>query len=186
MRFDFESGDLQGWQVMEGKFDRLICDREMCRNTPGVKLNKQGRFFLSTIELGDGNFDDGMTGVLESPVFVRRGARMSFLVGGGEHADTYVALCTEDGAEVRRARGAFTEMMTPVAWEAPELVGRRPGSNTPERGLIIGHRPDQPAPGRDLPPRAASNRQRPRSFSPWCGLNRMEIALHRLFMNYSG
>lgn len=125
VRFDFESGDLQGWQVMEGRFDRLICDRDLCRNTPGMRLNKQGRYFLSTIELADGNYNDGMTGVLESPVFTLTGPRITCLVGGGAHADTYLALCTTDGLEQRRATGAFSEIFAQVAWDVPELVGRQ-------------------------------------------------------------
>ena len=33
-----------------------------------------------------------MTGVIESPVFELTGARIAFLVGGGAHRNTYVAL----------------------------------------------------------------------------------------------
>ena len=32
VRFDFETGDLQGWQVVEGRFDRLVSDRATFHN----------------------------------------------------------------------------------------------------------------------------------------------------------
>ncbi len=66
IRFDFESGDLQGWKVVEGRFDRFVCDRATFHHGQ-VKYNKQGRHFLSTLELKNGRPDDKMTGVAESP-----------------------------------------------------------------------------------------------------------------------
>jgi len=123
--FDFESGDLQGWRVVEGRFDRLVADIEFFHNEPQVRYNKQGRYFLNTIELGNGSRTDEMTGVLESPVFVLKGGRATLLVGGGSHADTYVALCTEDGKEVRRASGKDTERFQRVAWDVAALAGQK-------------------------------------------------------------
>lgn len=125
VRFDFETGDLQGWRLMEGRFGALISDRAMCRNTPDRPYPKQGRWHMSTTELADGGYNDAMTGVVESPVFLLTGPRVSLMVGGGSHLDTYVALCTEDGREVRHARGANAETMGRVEWNVPDLVGKR-------------------------------------------------------------
>jgi len=125
VRFDFETGDLQGWQVMEGRFGALVSDRAMCRNTPGQPYPKEGRYYLSTTELPDGGFDDGMTGVIESPVVRLTGPVITLNVGGGAHPETYVALCTEDGVERKVARGANSETMQRIRWEVPELVGKR-------------------------------------------------------------
>jgi len=125
LRFDFESGDLQGWQVVEGAFDFLVCDKKTFRNEPTVPYNKQGTFFLTTLERRDGTGSDPMTGVVESPVWVLAGPEMSLLVGGGSHPDTYVALCTLDGQEVLQARGANTEVMQRIQWNVPPLVGQR-------------------------------------------------------------
>ncbi len=125
VRFDFESGDLQGWHVVEGQFDLLICNKEFYRNHPTLRYNKHGQWFLSTIELKNGHGNDQMTGVVESPVFVLTGPDLSLQVGGGDHADTYVALCTEDGAESQAARGRNTEAMSLVRWHVPELVGKK-------------------------------------------------------------
>jgi len=128
IRFDFETGDLQGWEVIEGQFDYLISDRPQFHNRyPGVspRYNKQGTYYLSTVEQQPGQPSaDRMTGVVESPIFVLADGRASFLIGGGKYDDTYVALCTLDGKEVIRACGRNTEIMRRVEWKVPELVGR--------------------------------------------------------------
>ena len=95
--FDFESGDLQGWTVVEGRLELVVCDKKMYRNHPGVPYNKQGTFYLTTLEKADGRGDGSLTGVVESPVFVLREADISLLVGGGSHFNTYVALCLLPG-----------------------------------------------------------------------------------------
>jgi non-lysosomal glucosylceramidase len=125
LTFDFETGDLQGWTVIEGAFDKLVCDRAKFHNQPEVDYNKQGRYFLSTLEQSDGRPNDTFTGVILSPVFVLEGPAISFLVGGGSHSDTYVALCPEDGDEVLRATGRNTEVMQRVEWRVERLVGRK-------------------------------------------------------------
>ena len=125
VRFDFESGDLDGWKVLEGRFDSLISERETFHNSPTERYNKQGRYFLSTLERADGTADDTQVGVVQSPTFTLGGPKMSFLIGGGNHPDTYVALCTEDGKEALKASGANAEKMRLMEWNAPDLVGKR-------------------------------------------------------------
>ena len=114
VRFDFESGDLQGWQIVEGGFGKIVTDRATFHNRPKVRYNKQGKYYLSTVEMPDDRPNDRMTGVVESPVFLLTGAKMTFRISGGGHRDTYVALCTMDGREVLRARGRFDETMVPI------------------------------------------------------------------------
>lgn len=123
LRFDFETGDLQGWRVVEGAFGRLVCDRAEYHHSGGAYL-KQGRWFLSTLESPENTPNDRYLGVVESPVFRLAGPRLSLLVGGGNHPDTVVALCTLDGAAVREARGTNSQVMRRVEWDAPELVGQ--------------------------------------------------------------
>ncbi len=130
VRFDFETGDLQGWQIVEGQFDYIVSDREFYHNrypeAPDSKYNKQGKYYLSTVEQQPGKpSKDAMMGVLESPVFVLAGPEMSFLVGGGTMETVYVALCTADGKEIIKARGRQTEIMWRVQWNLPQLVGQR-------------------------------------------------------------
>ncbi len=120
LRFHFETGTLEGWQVVEGAFAKLLNDRDRFRNRRTKPFNKQGKFFLDTVEKGR----DPQTGVVESPVFVLTGPDLSMLVGGGRHPDTYVALCTLDGKEVLRARGDQDEILQRRTWQAPQLVGK--------------------------------------------------------------
>ena len=102
--FDFETGDLQGWRIVEGKFEKLLTDRTEFHHKQGP-YNKQGKYFLSTLERKDNSPSDKATGVVESPVFRLDGAKIFLLVGGGRHHDTYVALCTTDGKQHLRATG---------------------------------------------------------------------------------
>jgi len=125
--FDFETGDLQGWQVVEGEFKKLICNRRFFFHlNPKVKYNKQGTYYLSTLELPDSDGpDDTPTGVIESPLFLLSEGGISFLVGGGSHSNTYVAVCTEEGEEVFRATGKNDQVMQRITWEGSQFVGRR-------------------------------------------------------------
>jgi len=129
VRFDFETGDLQGWEVVEGRFDYFVSDRAEFHNRyPGVssRYNKQGKYYLSTVEQQPGRPSaDRMTGVAESPVFILADGAMSFLIGGGKWDDTYVALCTLEGKEVVQAHGRNTEIMHRVEWDVPELGGQK-------------------------------------------------------------
>jgi hypothetical protein len=125
VRFDFESGDLQGWRVVEGAFDQLVCARTNFHRPPDQPYNKQGKFFLATDERKDGSTDDSMTGILESPVFALAAPDLSLLVGGGSYSNTCVALCTLDGTEVLQAHGINGEVMQRIRWQAPQLVGQK-------------------------------------------------------------
>jgi hypothetical protein len=123
--FDFESGDLQGWQIVQGSFFKPVGDREFYVNHPQLKYNKQGKHYLATVEHPNGTTTNRPTGVIESPVFVLAYGKISLLVGGGSHDNTYIALCTEDGKEVFHARGKNTEVFQPVTWDAGALIGER-------------------------------------------------------------
>ncbi|MEA3365647.1 MAG: hypothetical protein U9Q79_08405, partial [Candidatus Hydrogenedentes bacterium] len=124
LHFDFERGNLQGWRVVEGAFDLLVCDRAEFHNTK-QPYNKQGTYFLSTLEQSDYRPNDRFTGVIESPVFELQAPEMTLLAGGGKHADTYIALCTLDGHEHCHARGDNSETMAARSWNKPELVGKK-------------------------------------------------------------
>ena len=126
VRFDFETGDLQGWQVVEGSFSKLLGDRQFEFHNNTVRYTNQGKHYLTTLERADSDRpDDNQTGVVESPVFVLTGPTASMLVGGGSHPTTYVALCTEDGEEVLHARGQNSQSMHRVEWDVKPWIGRK-------------------------------------------------------------
>jgi len=120
--FDFEAETPDGWQVVEGDFGRFLCDRPVWYD--GKPFGKQGKGFLSTIETPEGPWNDGLTGVAESPVFILSAPSLSFLIGGGNKDSAYVALCGLDGTELARATGHESHLMRRVEWEVPAAVGR--------------------------------------------------------------
>lgn len=122
--FDFETGDLQGWYIADGSFGHLVADNEVIRAS-GSPSNKEGKYFLSTLEAGPGGAaSDSQTGIVESPVFELAGPKIQLAVSGGKHDTTYVALCTLDGQEVHKASGNHSEVFQPTTWNVPELVGK--------------------------------------------------------------
>jgi hypothetical protein len=122
VRFDFESATPEGWQVVAGDLGRFVCDRPVWYD--GAEFAKQGKCFLSTIETPAGPWDDGLTGVAESPVFIPSAPAMSFLIGGGQKDAEAVTLCREDGTELARATGHNSHIMRRVEWQVPEAVGK--------------------------------------------------------------
>lgn len=124
--FDFESGKLEPWKVVEGKFGHIIGNRaEFFRNEN--EYNKQGEYYLTTLE-PSADAERGMdsqTGVIVSPLFVPERGAMTFRVGGGSGGSTYVSLCTADGKEVQFARGVNDQVMQEATWELSPYAGKK-------------------------------------------------------------
>lgn len=123
--FDFESGQLEPWKVVEGKFGHVIGSRpEFFRNNQ--EYNKQGTYYLTTLESSSDaeRGMDGQAGVIVSPLFVSEGGPMTFRVGGGGGDSTYAALCTSDGKEVQFARGVDDQVMQEVTWDLSQYKGK--------------------------------------------------------------
>jgi len=124
VRFDFETGDLQGWRVVEGAFGRIVSDRAR-EHHGGGPYTKVGSFFLSTLESADGKYpDDRFEGVVESPVVILEAPEITLRVGGGKGPDVYVALCTLDGREVATARGGDSQTLHARSMSVPACVGQ--------------------------------------------------------------
>ncbi|MBC8325075.1 MAG: arylsulfatase [Verrucomicrobia subdivision 3 bacterium] len=124
--FDFESGKLEPWKIVEGEFGHLIGRRDRFFGN-GQEYNKQGKHYLTTLE---GSADaargsDSQTGVVVSPLFIPKGGQMTFRVGGGNGADVYVALCTTDGKELKQARGVNNQLMQKASWDLKPYVGKK-------------------------------------------------------------
>ena len=123
--FDFESGKLEPWKLIEGSFAHLVGKREQFFT--GVEFNKQGKHYLTTLETSatKDTRTDAQTGVVISPKFIPRAGTMTFRVGGGAGPKTYVALCTEGGAEVQRANGANGHLMQKASWDLTPYEGKK-------------------------------------------------------------
>ena len=87
VRFDFENGSLQGWEVVDGAFEKLVTDRANEYNT-GRPQAKSGTWFLSTLESFSGKPEAGPTGVVESPTVRIDGREVAFWIGGGKRGVT--------------------------------------------------------------------------------------------------
>lgn len=169
VHWSFEDGTLDGWQVVSGGFDRLIDDRPNFRNR-GIPFNKEGTYYLSTMERNNGTYDDGMTGVVVSPRFTVTHPTVSMLVAGGSSAEQYVAVCTVDPSapdgchEIARRSGpqdeilqyetldvsaamgqtAFVEVVDHATggWGHISLDDVRANAPAMPRGLSVAHDPD--------------------------------------------
>ncbi|MDP4997112.1 MAG: DUF1080 domain-containing protein, partial [Akkermansiaceae bacterium] len=121
--FDFETGDLQGWYVAEGFFGQPVAENSIIRNG-GTPSNKEGKFFLSSLEALKDVPSDKQLGILESPVFELSGDTITLAVSGGRHSNTFVALYTLDGKEIQRASGNNSEVFIPKTWNVAQWVGK--------------------------------------------------------------
>ena len=124
--FDFESGKLGQWKIIEGKFGNIIGSRDEFFGNGG-EYNKQGKYYLTTLEgSADANRgSDPQTGIIVSPTFIPEAGEMTFRVGGGSGKDTYVALCMEDGKEVLFARGENDQTMQNAKWDLTPYAGKK-------------------------------------------------------------
>lgn len=124
--FDFESGKLEPWKVIEGEFGHLLGSRSTFFRDQG-EYNKQGTYYLTTLEpSADASKGmDSQTGMIVSPLFIPRAGLMTFRVGGGSGQSTYVALCTAEGKEVLFARGINNQVMQNVEWDLTPFAGTK-------------------------------------------------------------
>lgn len=125
LQFNFEDGKLADWRVVEGMLKEPLTNRIDLPNHRTRPFNKQGAWFLFTgNQQAEASGNDRLTGVLESPPFQLRGGRISFLVGGGNHPGTYVALVDANGNELLRASGSNSPIMKRVYWNVDEYIGQ--------------------------------------------------------------
>lgn len=87
-------------------------------------MGKQGQYFIGTTEVGPNftGWDDTMTGILESDVFVlpEGCTQVTALVGGGRDLySEYLALVAADGTVIGKLTGDENEMMFPKSLSIP-------------------------------------------------------------------
>lgn len=124
--FDFESGKLFPWKVVDGKFGHIIGSRETFFHN-GRPYNKQGDYYLTTLESSAdaAKGQDSQTGVIVSPLFVPDGGAIEFRVGGGAGPSTFVALCSAEGKELQLARGINDQVMQEAMWDLTPYAGQK-------------------------------------------------------------
>ena len=120
--FDFETGDLQGWKVVEGSFERPVTDRAKEHNT-GSPYTKGGKYFISTLEDKHNRSADRQTGVIESPTIRLTSPTITFKIGGGQHA-RFELVDRATGQAIISATGENGERMRTVTWNVPKFVGK--------------------------------------------------------------
>ena len=120
--FDFETGDLQGWRVVSGAFQRPVTDLAKEHNT-GKPYTKGGKYFLSTLETRENRPDDRQKGVIESPLVRLTGPKVSFKIGGGRSASVSL-VDRATGNIYASAVGANGEAMRTETWNVPQAVGK--------------------------------------------------------------
>ena len=120
--YDFESGDLQGWQVTRGAFGRPVTDLAKEHNT-GNPYTKGGTYFVSTLETADNRPNDRYTGLIESPTIKLTDPAITFKIGGGRKAH-FDLVDRATGKAIVSATGEDGERMRTVTWNMPQAVGK--------------------------------------------------------------
>lgn len=116
VHWSFEDGTLQGWHVVSGSFGKLI-DNHVNFTNRGTPYNDEGNWHLSTMNTPSDGWTDGYTGVIQSPEFQLSRPAISMLVGGGNDANEYVAVCVADPSaadgchQVAKTQGPEDEIM---------------------------------------------------------------------------
>ena len=125
VKWDFESGALDGWTVVSGNLGKQPSSNDNDRW--GGSFGKHGKYFLGTFEDGNKPIGDQVTGEIRSPVFVVNTDAIGLLVGGGKDAgQTYVALCdAENDKELMKVAGKDAEAMEDVVWDVSKLKDKR-------------------------------------------------------------
>ena len=122
---DFESGSLEGWNVLDGN---AFGAANVTNATSywGGSFGQQDKYHLwgYTAEKGD-----DATGSIRSSYFTLGGSgEINFLIGGGYDKNLYVALvlCASDNKELIRAENtkwAEDEKYRRVTWDASNYIG---------------------------------------------------------------
>ncbi|NHC40528.1 glycoside hydrolase [Bacillus sp. MM2020_1] len=127
---DFQSGDLTGWTVVEGKaFSNEHVSKANDWGWGGPFNQASDRIDPERYHLWGFNGEkggDSLTGVLKSENFVLGGnGKIDFLIGGGANIDRlYLALVrASDGKELMKETGGNWEAYRRVNWDASDYIG---------------------------------------------------------------
>ncbi|MGN0396453.1 MAG: LamG-like jellyroll fold domain-containing protein [Candidatus Fimimorpha sp.] len=125
---NFETGDLTGWEVLEGDAfaEGRVSDETLFWKNEGAaslvtnrKFHNEGKYFLRGFEALEGESGiEQKTGSMRSTTFILEGSGyISFLMGGGRQSDMYVALCDANTNEELSKISNSTYFMDPALSE---------------------------------------------------------------------
>lgn len=120
--FDFDSAGVRdSWVLKSGKLVSLFT------NSKRQDFSAKTECFVGTAEVGEDQFDDGQTGVVESPVFTLQSDGYVLLVSGGnDRQNLYVALVEADtGKELARVTGDGTNTLAKTAVDCSGSKGKK-------------------------------------------------------------
>ena len=129
--WDFESGELAPWKIVEGENSKPIGSRDFEFHNNSTPYQKSGKFYLTTLESSqDDAPTDDVRCAIESPVFRIEGDAIRLLVGGaGKRDDVRVELAILDdegnSSLVQSARGEDSQGLREVLWNVADLKGKR-------------------------------------------------------------
>lgn len=124
LRFTFESGDLEGWTIVEGSSENPVSALVSLPRHQTRPFNQEGKFHLSTITTAEG-VSDQQEVVFQSPEFVVQGSQASFLASGGfVPGSLYVGLFdAETKALLLSAGGPRGPQMKRTTWDVSPYQG---------------------------------------------------------------
>ncbi|MCB1211931.1 MAG: hypothetical protein KDK97_21600, partial [Verrucomicrobiales bacterium] len=128
LRFSFESGTLEDWEVVEGKFGQPVTTLAALPRHQDLPFARHGRHHLSTAVVSDdAPPSDQQIGVLESPVFVLEGDQIALLMGGGfDREQLYFGLVDSTTGEVlMKSGGKKDAQMRRIIWDVSKWKGAR-------------------------------------------------------------
>ena len=131
VRFDFETGDLQGWQVVEGQFDYVVSDRPTSpQPVPGSArqpLQQAGAVLPVDRRAAAGQALERSHDRRDRVARVRAGRSRNVDARRLRHPAGHLrGPVHADGKEVLVARGKDqTEVMQRVRWDASAVVGQK-------------------------------------------------------------
>ncbi|MFH0780988.1 MAG: CsgG/HfaB family protein [Pseudomonadota bacterium] len=129
--WDFETGDLRGWESSGDAFNTqpTLGDNPTARRR-GQPSQHQGNFWIGTFERRPNSGEpagatqgDGPQGTLLSKPFVIRTPALSFLIGGGCNSSTVHVDLLVNHQVVRSATGLCDETMHRERWEISQWLG---------------------------------------------------------------
>lgn len=102
--WSFEDGTIAPFTTND-TFGKLVVDRDTDRNDNVTPMNKDGKWYLSTVELENGSYDEAFQGSITSPVFFLNpdNPSVTLRISGGSNPANYVALCSAaTGEELKK------------------------------------------------------------------------------------